>query len=121
MSDHRIIHIEFAAKDPKASATFYGDVFGWKIQDMPEMNYIMFESGDDLGGGFPEIDGELMNTGDVIVYIDTDDIPATLREIKSAGGKTLIPETEIPETGWFAFFEDPAGNRVGLYKSMTTG
>jgi predicted enzyme related to lactoylglutathione lyase len=32
-----------------------------------------------------------------------------------------MPETEIPETGWFAFFEDPAGNRVGIYKGLSEG
>jgi predicted enzyme related to lactoylglutathione lyase len=121
MSKHKIVHIEFAAKDPRASATFYAEVFGWKYQEMPEMNYITFDTEADLGGGFPETDGEMMNPGDVIVYIDTDDIPASLVKIEAAGGKTLMPQTEIPEMGWFAFFEDPAGNRVALYKSMTPG
>ena len=121
MSDHKRVHIEFAAKDPKRSAAFYQEVFGWEIQEVPEMNYIMFDQGDGLGGGFPEIDGETTNEGDVIVYIATQDIPATLGKIEAAGGKTLMPETEIPETGWFAIFEDPAGNRVAVYKSMTTG
>jgi predicted enzyme related to lactoylglutathione lyase len=121
MSDHKIVHVEFAAKEPEVSAKFYSDVFGWEIQEMSEMNYIMFDIDGDLGGGFPEIDGETTNAGDVIVYIDTDDIPSTLDKIEAAGGKTLMPETEIPETGWFAFFEDPAGNRVGIYKGLSEG
>jgi predicted enzyme related to lactoylglutathione lyase len=121
MSDHKIVHIEFAAKDPKTTAKFYGDIFGWDIQEVPEMNYIMFDFGDGTGGGFPEVDGEVMNPGDVVVYISTEDIPGTLAKIEGAGGKTLLGETEIPGMGWYAFFEDPGGVRAALYKSMSEG
>jgi predicted enzyme related to lactoylglutathione lyase len=31
------------------------------------------------------------------------------------GGKTLVPPVEIP-TGTFAWFADPDGNTVGLWK-----
>ncbi len=119
MSEHKVVHIEFSAKEPKRSAAFYKDVFDWDIQDVPEMNYIMFDLGGGMGGGFPSIDGESIKEGDVMVYISTDDIGASLEKIEAAGGKTLVPETEIPETGWYAVFADPAGNRVAVYKSMT--
>lgn len=118
MFEHKIVHIEFAAKDPKASAAFYGDIFGWKMQEVPEMNYIMFDFGDGLGGGFPEIDGEIILPGDVMVYISNDDIASSLEKIQAAGGKTLVTQTEIPGMGWYAIFEDPGGNRVALYKGM---
>ena len=32
-----------------------------------------------------------------------------------------IPKMEIPGTGWFAFFEDPSGNKLALYKTMNPG
>ena len=121
MTKHNIVHVEFASKDPTASAAFYAGIFGWKMQEMPEMDYITFDTEEGPGGGFPKIDGEVTNPGDVIVYIETDDITATLKEIEAAGGKTLLAQTEIPEMAWFAFFEDPAGNRVALYKSTTAG
>ena len=54
--------------------------------------------------------------GTVIVYIQADDIPAALAKIEAHGGKTLLPQTEIPGVGWFAFFVDPTGNRMALYK-----
>jgi len=44
MKTHPIVHIELAAEDPKASAKFYADVFGWKTEEMPEMNYITFDA-----------------------------------------------------------------------------
>lgn len=117
MSSHNIVHIEFSASDPKNSGKFYGDVFGWKIEHMDEMNYVMYESEDGPGGGFSAV-GENTKAGSVVVYISTDDIEASLSTVEAAGGKTIMPKTEIPMTGWFALFSDPAGNTVGLYTGM---
>jgi predicted enzyme related to lactoylglutathione lyase len=118
MSKHPIVHIEFSAKDPEASSKFYREIFGWKIEVDTDMNYSMFEAEPGPGGGFNPVDGEMTNAGDIFVYIQTEDIEATLAKIESLGGSTLLPKTEIPNTGWFAFFSDPAGNRVGLYTGM---
>lgn len=39
MSKHPIVHIEFSAKDLDASAKFYQELFGWKIDPDLQMNY----------------------------------------------------------------------------------
>lgn len=116
MSKRSIVHIEIPAHKPKEAGQFYADLFGWDIQHMEEMSYSMFESGN-VDGGFPNID-DTYKPGDVIVYIGSDDIEADLKKIESMGGKVVMPRTEIPETGWFAFFEDPSGNTLALYTSM---
>lgn len=115
MSKHSFVHVEFAAKDPKAAAEFYKALFGWKIEEMPDMDYVMFDAEPAPGGGFSRVDGEMYKPGDVVVYVSTDDIEASLAKVEELGGKTLLPKTEIPGMGWFAFFSDPTGNRVGLY------
>jgi predicted enzyme related to lactoylglutathione lyase len=53
--------------------------------------------------------------GSVVVYIDTDDITATLDSVEESGGKSLVPKMPIPGMGWFGIFMDPTGNRIGLY------
>ena len=114
MTKHPIVHIEFSARDRSEAAKFYGAVFGWESQDMPEMNYTTFDTGKEPGGGFNPL-GEQVKAGDVFVYIGTDDIDATLAKIEAQGGKTVMPKSEIPGVGWFAFFNDPTGNMVALY------
>ncbi|MDH5507023.1 MAG: VOC family protein [Anaerolineae bacterium] len=114
MAKHTIVHVEFPAKDPAAAGKFYGELFGWKIQAFDEMNYVSFDTGEGAGGGFPELD-ENIKVGDVIVYVQTDDIEASLAKAESLGGKTIMPKTEIPGMGWFAWFNDPTGNTVALY------
>ena len=117
MSKHPIVHVEFSAKDIGAAAKFYGELFGWKTEHLPEMNYTTFDTGSELGGGFNPISDQV-KTGDVFVYVGTDDIETSLAKAESLGGKMVIPKTEIPNVGWFAFFTDPTGNMVGLLSGM---
>jgi predicted enzyme related to lactoylglutathione lyase len=115
MSKHPIVHIEFSAADLSAAVEFYGNLFGWETQQMPEMNYATFDPGTPPGGGFNPLSDQV-KAGDVLVYVATDDIDATLAKVESLGGKTLLPQTEIPNVGWFAMFSDPTGNTVGLFR-----
>ena len=120
MSNHPFVHIEISSKDRKESAAFFGAVFGWNFQDFDEMNYTTFTTSDDenaVGGGFNPITDE-NPAGTVTVYIGTDDIEGTLKEIEAHGGQTVMPKMEIPQMGWFAFFKDPTGNTLALYKAM---
>jgi hypothetical protein len=118
MAKHEIVHIEIPAKDPKAGSKFYADLFGWKLEEFPDMDYITFEVEEGPGGGFPKVDDQV-KPGDVTVYVSTDDIEETLAKIESLGGKTVVPKTEIPQTGWFALFTDPTGNTMALFTSMS--
>ena len=118
MSKHTIVHVEISAKDLAAASKFYAELFGWEIQPMPEMNYATFSPGkEEVGGGFNPVSEE-NPAGTVLVYIDTEDIEASLAKAESLGGKTLVPKTEIPGMGWFAVFSDLTGNSIGLYTGM---
>jgi uncharacterized protein len=116
MSNHPIVHIEFSAKDRESASAFYHDLFGWEIQQFPDMNYATFASGS-VGGGFNPInDGN--PAGTVIVYINTDNIDESLKKVEELGGKNVTPKAEIPGVGWFAIFRDPTGNQVALLQPI---
>jgi predicted enzyme related to lactoylglutathione lyase len=116
MSKRNIVHIEIPSKDDKDSAKFYSDLFGWKIIPLPEMNYIMWEPTELPGGGFNPLSPE-NKVGDVLIYIDSDDITTDLKKIVEHGGEIVHPRTEIPGSGWYGIFKDPTGNKVGLFTS----
>ncbi len=120
MSNHSIVHIEIPANDPAAAGKFYADLFGWKLQVDPAFDYHMFQAEPGPGGGFVKVGEETSGykAGEVLIYVSTDDIDATLARIESLGGKTLVSKTEIPHTGWFAIFADPTGNRIALFTAM---
>jgi predicted enzyme related to lactoylglutathione lyase len=115
MANHKIIHVELAAKDRKTLSAFYNNVFGWQLQHFDDMNYTTFDPGDGVRGGFSPIT-EGIPAGTTTVYIETEDINASLDEVEKAGGTILMKETEIPNTGKFGMFRDPQGNMVGLFK-----
>ena len=115
MQANQIAHIEFTARDPLVAGKFYADLFGWKVKTWPEYNYATFETEGGPAGGFPKIDGQNFKAGEVIVYVQTGDIDATLKRIEALGGKTLLPRTAIDDQSWYALFADPSGNKVGLF------
>lgn len=118
MSKRNIVHVEIPAVNVEAAGQFYQELFGWKLQPMPEMNYTMFEAGDgDEYGGFPGVSPE-NPAGQVLVYIASDDIDEDLDKVKELGGKVIHEKAEIPGMGWYGVFEDPTGNVIGLYTSM---
>ena len=39
--------------------------------------------------------------------------------IRAKGGKVIMPKSPISDTSWWAFFEDPDGNVMGLYEGIT--
>jgi uncharacterized protein len=120
---HPIVHVEIPAVNPTAASKFYADVFGWEINSqMPE--YPMFQSEGGPAGGFTQVSygtsAAPVNAiprpaGQVLIYLQTDDIDGSLAEVESHGGKTVLPRTEIEGVGWWGVFADPTGNQIGLF------
>ena len=73
-------------------------------------------AGDGVRGGFNPVSDQ-NPAGTVTIYIESDDITASLNDVKKAGGTIISPEMEIPNTGKFGLFRDPQGNMIGLYKA----
>ena len=114
---HLITHIEFSTRDLEESKKFYSDVFEWKIQDFPGMNYATFEAEGGTGGGFSPVSEETL-PGSTLVYINTPELEKTLQKIRSAGGTILLDGYDIAGVGRMATFRDPTGNVVALLQPL---
>ena len=109
-------HVEVYAKDVERAKSFYGEVFGWQFQHIPEMNYTLYSTAKgSIGGGVSEASDETPNQ--LINYVYVEDIDATLSRIENNGGKTVIGTKAVGPVGWMALVEDPEGNLFGLWKS----
>ncbi len=111
-----VVHFEVSGKDLAALTSFYSELFGWKINTIPEMNYGIVEKEDGgIGGGIGQApDGD---PGHVTFYVGTDDLQAVLDKAEALGGKTVLPVTELPEVT-IALFADPEGHLIGLAGGM---
>ena len=117
MSKRNVVHVEIPAADVPAASKFYEELLGWKMQHAAEFDYTMWSDGSGYGGGFNKVDDH-NPVGQVMVYIDSEDIEADLKKVEELGGTVVTPKTEIPGTGWFGQFRDPTGNVLALYTSM---
>ena len=110
-----VVHFEIGCRDKEKTKAFYSAMFDWSTSDMGPAAMIDTQAG---GAG---IQGHMTALGHephnyTIFYVDVDDVPAALAKAESLGGKTLVPPVTIPN-GTFAWFADPEGNTVGLWKA----
>jgi predicted enzyme related to lactoylglutathione lyase len=115
---NKIVHIELGGDDAGAQSEFYSKLFDWHVEPMGD-TYALWKSGttqEDLGGGFRKLEEGEAGSQRTVVYIQVDDIEAKLAEIEGAGGRTIVPKTEIGGGhGFFAWFADPHGTVVALW------
>ena len=123
----QIVHFEIPADDIERAKRFYGSIFGWELQDYPEMDYttvrttpvddatqMPVEPGAINGGMFRRAPGA--PSGPVFM-IDVESVDDGLKRIEAAGGGVVTQRTEIPGMGAFAYFTDPEGNTLGIWEN----
>jgi predicted enzyme related to lactoylglutathione lyase len=118
-------HFEIPADDVERASKFYTGVFEWKMQKLanpedPSKDYWFFDTKDENGN--KGIGGGLMKRQapehSVTNYITVPSIDDYASKIEGAGGKVIMPKTEIPEMGFILVFLDTENNMFGLYESL---
>lgn len=107
-----VVHFEIGCKDKTTTSAFYTGMFDWKIDDGP-MGMIGTGSTEGIQGHIAALGHEPHQF--THIYVQVDDVAAALAKVESLGGKTVVPPVPIPN-GTFAWFSDPEGNVVGLWK-----
>jgi predicted enzyme related to lactoylglutathione lyase len=112
---------EIPAADLDRAEKFYGTVLGVEFVPGPGMGdarMAMFPSQGGVGGALLEAEGWTPGTAGSVIYLNCDgDLETPLSRVEAAGGKILVPITDIGENGRYAFIMDSEGNRVGLHAS----
>jgi predicted enzyme related to lactoylglutathione lyase len=108
---NKIIHVEVVGKDGPKLQKFYSDVFGWSLDTGNPGGYGMLRQ-DELTAGFgASSDG---GAGHVTFYVGAEDPQGTLAKVEAAGGRIIMPLTEVAPETTIALFADPEGHVVGL-------
>ena len=106
---------------------FYESIFGVKLNplDTPNIKMRMFPLDDMMNG----VGGAVVDSGGFhrpfatdgpLIYLNGNpDVQNVLDKVEAAGGKIMVPKTEIsPEYGFMAVFIDTEGNRIGLHSVL---
>lgn len=123
----KIVHFEIPFDDGERARGFYREAFGWNLTEMPEMSYTIVSTGPTSEQGMPTepgfINGGLFDRAEAapkspVITIDVASIDTALEKIEQLGGAKLVGRTEIPNMGFYAYFNDTEGNVMGLWENL---
>jgi predicted enzyme related to lactoylglutathione lyase len=101
-----------AQADPEAAAGFYGELFGWEVENVmppesPRPYYVGRLRGGDVAAVAAQPEGGPPAAWNTYVWVT--DAGATADEVRAAGGTVLMEPTALGDFGRVAIFADPAG------------
>ena len=109
------VHLELNTPDLDKAKAFYGELFGWKFEDMPMPGgvYSTFKPDAAPGGGMAQMpEGPVMWTP----YVGVDDIHAATDKALALGATATHVCHEIPGVGWMTILTDPTGAKIALFQ-----
>ena len=120
---HAISWFEIPTMDIERAKCFYEEIFNIKMipMDTPNLQMRLFpiENMMNIGGSlvFNKDFYKPSSTEGPLIYLNGNpDVQLILDKIEYAGGKILVPKTQIsPEYGYMAVFLDTEGNRIALH------
>jgi predicted enzyme related to lactoylglutathione lyase len=112
-----ITYLHIAAKDVRQAAIFYGEVFGWNINNLDSDRPSFDDTSGRLSGAWLNKHLAVTEAG-LLPYIYVDQIDDTVSRIRAHGGDIVTaPYPEGLLT--VAAFRDPAGNVIGIWHDTT--
>ncbi|MBI2499381.1 VOC family protein [Candidatus Woesearchaeota archaeon] len=122
----KVVHFEIPVEDTSRAEKFYNSIFGWKIQNIPEMDYtLVFTAKTNDKGMNTEvgaINGGMMKRKDPIknpvITISVSNIDDSLKKIEKLNGKVVMKKIKVGDMGYAAYFKDSEGNILGLWQNI---
>lgn len=107
-----VVHFEIGCDKLSETVEFYKEIFNWSINQNNNSASIDFDKENGIPGHFTSLGHEPKKY--INIYIETSSIVEDLKLIESKGGKKLVGPIDLPDGRTFAWFQDIAGNTVGL-------
>lgn len=113
---HSIDYIELVARDLTKTRAFYAAAFGWTFNDYgPEYAGFVDGASGKEAGGF-RVGDEIVRGGPLVVLY-SDELDATHRRVREAGGEIVKDTFEFPGGRRF-HFRDPSGNELAVWSTV---
>jgi len=123
----KVVFFEIPVDNSARAREFYSTVFGWKMNDVPEMHYTQVGTVEaDRNGirGTPKepgaINGGMVERRELIknpvLYIRVENIDQAVATVEKNGGKMIQSKMPVGNFGFAAYFKDTEGNVLGLWQ-----
>lgn len=110
---------EVPAQDLDRAMNFYSAILGKELVKGEFMGQPLgFFPADNQGvtGSIVQREGATPSTNGTLIYLDTDNnLDGVLAKVEPAGGKIVMPKTNLGQFGWAAVIIDTEGNSMGLH------
>jgi predicted enzyme related to lactoylglutathione lyase len=113
------VHQELNTTDVDKAKKFYGQLFDWKLEDVPmggHGTYTIIKVGEGTVGGIMKhpVAGAPSSW---LAYVAVDDIQAATAKAKSLGATVMQDVMEVMDVGWMSVLIDPTGAPIALWKA----
>lgn len=110
-----IAHVEIPADDVERARNFYYELFGWKIEKLPDSDYWLFsmERTKPMGGGMMK---RMHPKQPIVNYFEIPSVDEYAKKVESLGGKITVEKTAVPGMGYFCVCTDTENNVFGLWE-----
>jgi len=121
----KVVHFEIPADNLARAKKFYSTVFGWELNDFPEMEYTIVRTVQSDENGMPKeagaINGGMLQREEPVkapvITISVDNMDQATATIEKNGGKVIRAKMPVGDMGFAAYFKDTEGNVVGLWQN----
>jgi uncharacterized protein len=113
-----IVWFEIPADNVERARTFYGKLFGWKIERFPGPRPYWHI---DTGGADATPDGGMMERQcpehSVTNYVGVPSVDEAATKVEKLGGRICMPKTAVPQMGYFIICNDTENNTFALWET----
>ena len=115
----RIVHFEIPVRDQSRAKAFYGGLFGWGFEDVPEMGDYTLVSCDERGPNGGLLTPAVPMNG-ILTYIDVADVGVAQERAEQLGAEVVKGRSPVPGVGWFSILKDTEGNEFAVWQDDET-
>lgn len=126
---NRPVHFEIQAQEPERAIKFYTEVFAWKIDKWPGLDWdywVVMTA--DKDSKEPGINGGLLKspaaqppaecgTNAFVCTMQVENYDETEQKILAAGGKVAMPKFALAGMAWQGYYLDTEGNTFGIHQA----
>ncbi len=122
----KVVHFEIPVDDLERAQKFYKNIFGWTMDAVPDMEYIIIRTTPVDENNMPTepgaINGGMMKRQSPLtsplVIINVQNIEDSMKKVKKMGGEIVRGKTQVMDMGYVAYFKDTEGNIIGLWQTI---